>query len=144
MSDLTRRVLAAYEQNPDLEMDTPEKSDAVWDLAKAAPILARQIEAVEEVLAYAEDPTALRDAAPLDPLADLTPGTILRDVSIVGLKEHCDAFILADARGPYVATAHGFYFLELLTAFTTDDHTIRYTRHGNTWTAKNPNGETDD
>lgn len=49
MSDLTRCVLNAHAQNPDLEQDTPEMADAVYDLATAAPVLARQVEAVEEL-----------------------------------------------------------------------------------------------
>ena len=81
---------------------------------------------------------------PLDPLADLTPGTMIRDAVINGYGAIGDAFIMADVVGPYIATAHCFYSLPFLTAFTTDDRTIRYTRHGNAWTAENLNGETND
>lgn len=81
---------------------------------------------------------------PLDPLADLTPGTVIRDVTIKGHETVCGGFILADARGHVVATTHGYYFLSWITAFTTDDRTIRYIRHGDTWTAENLNGETND
>ena len=70
---------------------------------------------------------------PLDPLTNLTPGTVIRDAVIKGHGAIGDAFISTDTDGPCVATALDWYPLDALTEFTTDDLTIRYTRHGDTW-----------
>lgn len=86
-----------------------------------------------------------RTPAPaLDPLADLTPGTTIRDVGIRWWVEVGDAFISIDADGPCVATASGLYSLHLLAAFTTENGRTRYTREGDTWTAVTLNGETNE
>lgn len=77
--------------------------------------------------------------ATLDPLTTLTPGTILRDVTIMGHGSVGDAFISTDADGPCVATARHWCSLGDLVEFTTDDLTTRYTyytHHGGIWTAE--------
>ena len=56
MSDLTRRVLGWDAADP----DEYGCFDPMLAMADAAPTLARQIEAVEEALAYAEEPIAFR------------------------------------------------------------------------------------
>lgn len=72
----------------------------------------------------------------LDPLADLAPGTIIRDVILMKDSEVGDAIISSYADGLYISTADDWNLLDVITAFTTDDRTIRYTRHGDTWTAE--------
>jgi len=62
MSDLTRRVLNEFHDwwKVHREDSIDALSDPGRDLIHAAPVLARQVEAVEEVLAYAEEPIAFR------------------------------------------------------------------------------------
>ena len=62
MSDLTRRVLDAQARLASEEgtIQSDQWDDAVMELLDAAPVLARQVEAVEKAIAWEEDPIAFR------------------------------------------------------------------------------------